>query len=217
MRVGTGIKVVERTYYYPKPARQAKLRIGDNKPSDKVCAHTVLVLKPSDEEGVHVVVDPTHLQFGFKESIDELDSYEKNKTKANMVGKPYESYNLGEAAQWDAEGMHRTPFSKARAQITTNETNNAVMEQLRCLNGIDAFWNLSPRGFREVLEDKDNVVREALTKKRMALDQVEHNRDGNYEARLFKLIAESDGDGHQECVQSFQRYVSIPFYDSDSD
>lgn len=217
MRVGTGIKVVERTYYYPKPARQAKLRIGDNKPSDKVCAHTVLVLKPSDEEGVHVVVDPTHLRFGFKESINELDSYEKNKTKANMVGKPYESYNLGEAAQWHAEGMHRTPFSKARAQITTNETNNAVMEQLRRLNGIDAFWNLSPRGFREVLEDKDNVVREALTKKRMALDQVEHNRDGNYEARLFKLIAESDGDGHQECVQSFQRYVYIPFYDSDSD
>lgn len=217
MRVGTGIKVVERTYYYPKPARQAKLRIGDNKPSDKVCAHTVLVLKPSDEEGVHVVVDPTHLQFGFKESIDVLNSYEKNKTKANMVGKPYESYNLGEAAQWHAEGMHRTPFSKARAQITIKETNNAVMEQLRRLNGIDAFWNLSPRGFREVLEDKDNVVKEALTKKRMALDQVEHNRDENYEARLFKLIAESEGDGHQECVQSYQRYVSIPFCDSDSD
>lgn len=215
MRVGTGIKVVERTFYHPKPARQAKLRIGDNKPSDKVCAHTVLVLKPSDKEGVHVVVDPTHLQFGFKENIDVLDSYEKN--KANMEGKPYKSYNLGAAAQWHAEGMHRTPFSKARAQITTNETNNAVMEQLRRLNGIDVFWNLNPRGFREVLEDKDNVVKEALTKERMALDQVEHNRDENYEARLFKLIAESYGDGHQECVQSFQRYVSIPFYDSESD
>lgn len=215
MRVGTGIKVVERTFYHPKPARQAKLRIGDNKPSDKVCAHTVLVLKPSDKEGVHVVVDPTHLQFGFKENIDVLDSYEKN--KANMEGKPYKSYNLGAAAQWHAEGMHRTRFSKARAQITTNETNNAVMEQLRRLNGIDVFWNLNPRGFREVLEDKDNVVKEALTKERMALDQVEHNRDENYEARLFKLIAESYGDGHQECVQSFQRYVSIPFYDSESD
>lgn len=180
-----------------------------------MCAHTVLVLKPSDKEGVHVVVDPTHLQFGFKENIDVLDSYEKN--KANMEGKPYKSYNLGAAAQWHAEGMHRTPFSKARAQITTNETNNAVMEQLRRLNGIDVFWNLNPRGFREVLEDKDNVVKEALTKERMALDQVEHNRDENYEARLFKLIAESYGDGHQECVQSFQRYVSIPFYDSESD
>jgi hypothetical protein len=215
LRVGLRIKIiiVERTFYRPKPARQAKIRIGDDEPSDKLCAHTVLVLEPPDKEGEHIVVDPTHRQYGFQESIDVLDSYEEN--KANMEGEACKDYNLGAAAQWHAEGRHRTPFSKARAQITTSETNNAVMEQLRRLNGIDAFWNLSPSDFREVL--KDNIVREALTKKRVALDQVEYNRDGNYEARLLKLIAESNGDGHQECVQSFQRYVSNFSYDSESD
>jgi hypothetical protein len=213
LRVGSGIKIDEKTFRYPKPARLARIRFGDDEPSDTLCRHTVLVLKPSDKEGVHIVVDPTHRQFGFKESIDVLDSYEEN--KASMEGEPFEDYNLGTAAQWHAEGMCRTPFSKARAQMTTNETNNAVVEQLRRLNGIDAFWDLSPSDFREVL--KDNAVREALTRKRVALDQVEYSRDGDYEARLFKLIAESNGDGHQECVQSFQRYVSNLSYDSESD
>ena len=210
MSVGLGIKVVERTFHRPKPASQAKLRIGDSEPSDKLCAHTVMVLEPSDKEGVHVVVDPTHLQFGFKESIDVLDLYEKN--KANMEGDQFDECNLGVTAQWYEAGTHRTPFSKARAQVTTRETNNAVMEQLRRLDGIEAFWNLAPGDFREVLKDK--AVREALTKKRVALDQVEYNKDGNYEARLLKLIAESNGDGHQECVQSYQRYVWDPSYDS---
>jgi hypothetical protein len=93
LRVGSGIEVDERTFYRPKPARQAKIRISDDEPSDKLCAHTVLVLKPSDKEGVHIVVDPTHRQYGFKESIDVLDSYEEN--KANMEGHPYEDHNIG--------------------------------------------------------------------------------------------------------------------------
>ena len=173
----------------------------------------MLVLKPSNKEGVHIVVDASYRQYGFKECIDVLDSYEEN--KADMRGDSYQDRNLGVAAQWHAKDMRRTTYLKTRAQITTCETNNAVMEQLQRLNGIDAFWNLSPSSFREVLND--NTVRDALTKKRVALDQIEYNKDENYEARLLKLIAESNGDGHQECIQGFQRYVDNLSQDSESD
>ena len=208
-----GIEVNERTFYRPKPARQAKIRIGDHEPSDKLCAHTVLVLKPSDKEGIHIVVDASHHQYGFRESLDMLDSYEEN--KADMKGHPYDDRNLGSAAQRHAEGSHRTLFLKARAQITTSETNNAVMEQIKRLGGIESFWNTSPSDFGQVL--KDDVVREALTKKRALLDQIEYNKGNNYEARLRELISESNGEGHQECFQSFHRYVANYLYDSESD
>jgi hypothetical protein len=89
------------------------------------------------------------------------------------------------------------------------------MEQIKRLGGIESFWNTSPSDFGQVL--KDDVVREALTKKRALLDQIEYNKGNNYEARLRELISESNGEGHQECFQSFHRYVANYLYDSESD